>query len=178
MNSSIMKTEPNFLDKAIKNGLVDPEGLRTVLEFFKTGLSATQETVQDIKRNLRNTSEKVRELDEEAPLNPAEADDISKAVKAKGCEVLGGRKSRAYNLYEPTPGGKKAYTLRERVFKDIYLEIKRNYDMINPETGAQLSYKKLRRKYFKGAMNIIENYEPGISLLNDIEAENELDCDD
>lgn len=159
------------------NLLFDERGA-LVPDTLKNVIGEIANEVAGIKRSLRNTNEKVRELDEEAPLNPAEADDISKAVKAKGCEVLGGRKSNAYNKYEASPSGKKAYALRECVYKDIYYEIKRNFDLINQETGAQLSYKKLRRKYFNGALKIIEDYEPGIDLQNKIEAENELDCDD
>lgn len=155
------------------NTLFDEKGL-LVPDALKSVIGEIASEVTSIKKNLRNTDEKVRELDEEAPLNPAEADDISKAVKAKGCEVLGGRRSNAYNKFEAMPSGKKSYSLREMVYKDIYCEIKRNFGLINPETGSQLSYKKLRRKYFKGALNIIENYQPGIALSNDIEAENEL----
>jgi len=139
-------------------GALVPEALVKVI-------GGITDEVTIIRRSLKSTDEKVRILDEEAPLNPAEADDISKAVKAKGCQVLGGKNSPAY----------KKLDLRRMVFQDIYSEIKRNFGLINPETGSQLSYKKLRRKYFKGALNVIENYEPGISLQNDIETENDLE---
>ena len=141
-----------------------PAVLADLLNEFSSNISKLGDEVTNIRRNLKTTDEKVRVLDEEAPLNPAEADDISKAVKAKGCEVLGGKNSPAY----------KKIDLRKMVFQDIYSEIKRNFGLINPNTGAQLSYKKLRRKYFKGALNVIEKYEPGISLQNDIDTENDL----
>ncbi len=147
----------NSLSIIDERGALVPEALVKVIG------SITDE-VTTIRRSLKTTDEKVRVLDEEAPLNPAEADDISKAVKAKGCAALGGKKAPAYQKLD----------LRKLVFQDIYSEIKRNFGLINPETGAQLSYKKLRRKYFKGALNVIANYEPGISLQNDIDAENDL----
>ena len=147
----------NSLSLFDANGSLVPEAL-------VNAIGSITDEVMSIKRNLRDTNSKVRELDEESPLNPAEADDLSNAIKTKVVYVLGGKKSPAYKNKE----------LRSLVFQDAYAEVKRNFGLFNPDTGRQTSYKKLRRKYFKAALNIIEQYEPGISLQNDIEAENDL----
>lgn len=76
---------------------------------------------------------------------------------------MGGKKSNAYTNTD----------LRRKVYRDIYTEIKRNYDLIDAN-GRQKSYKKLKRKYLKGAMTIIDNYEPPILLANEIDEENDL----
>lgn len=77
---------------------------------------------------------------------------------------MGGKKSNAY----------KNTDLRKRVFMDIYGEVKRQYGLIS-ETGRQLSYKKLKRKYFKGALVVVDTYVAPVTLQNDIDAENELE---
>ena len=119
-----------------------------------------KEQDKEIYRNKRG----LRDIEEEYPLLPPEADDLSKEVQRKGVEVLGGKKSNAYN----------DHVLRQQVYRDIYSEIKRQYGLIDAH-GRQLSYKKLKRKYLKGAYLVVNEYEPPIALQNDIEAENELD---
>lgn len=84
-------------------------------------------------------------------------------MQRKGVEVMGGKKSNAY----------ANTNLRRKVYRDIYTEIKRNYGLIDAD-GRQKSYKKLKRKYLKGAMIIIDNYEPPILLANEIDDENDL----
>ena len=82
---------------------------------------------------------------------------------------MGGKKSPAYkNLKE----------LRKKICRDIYYEIKRQYDLID-EKGRQKSYKKLKRKHLNGAMMVVDEYVLPIEYQNQIEAENELgdiDC--
>lgn len=104
------------------------------------------------------------DIEEEYPLLPPESDDLSKAVRKKGVEVLGGKKSNAYNNQD----------LRKKVYRDIYGEIKRQYGLVD-ETGRQQSYKKLKRKYLKGAFAVVDAYIAPISLANEIDSENELD---
>lgn len=137
--------------------------------------------IDEISRRLSNLENKEKQKDkvlvqhgrelqdikEEYPLLPPEADDLSKAVKRKGVEILGGKKSRAYKNKE----------IRTKVYRDIYGEVKRQYGL-SDEQGRQQSYKKLKRKYFKGALLIVDGYEAPVALYNDIEAENELGDDD
>ena len=82
-------------------------------------------------------------------------------------EILGGKKANAY----------KDVDLRRKVYRDIYYEVKREYGLID-EKGCQLSYKKLKRKHFKGALAVIAEYIPPIGLQNEITSLNELDGDE
>lgn len=125
---------------------------------------AENEKAQD-KKIYQNEHDMIC-VKEEYPLLPPEADDLSTAVKRKGVEVMGGKKSKAYQDQD----------LRRKVYRDIYSEIKRQYDLID-EKGAQLSYKKLKRKYLKGAFIVVDNYVAPIALQNEIESLNELDED-
>ena len=120
--------------------------------------------IEALEKSTAKQGRTLRDIEEEYPLLPPEADDLSNAVKRKGVYILGGKKSNAY----------QNTTLRKRVYQDIYSEIKRQYGLID-ENGRQQSYKKLKRKYLKGAFSVVEDYEAPIALANEIEAENELD---
>ena len=122
--------------------------------------------IEPLEKSTAKQGRTLRDIEEEYPLLPPEADDLSNAVKRKGVYILGGKKSNAY----------QNTTLRKRVYQDIYSEIKRQYGLID-EKGRQQSYKKLKRKYLKGAFSVVEDYEAPIALANEIEAENELDED-
>lgn len=122
--------------------------------------------IEALEKSTAKQGRTLRDIEEEYPLLPPEADDLSAAVKRKGVYILGGKKSNAY----------QNTTLRKRVYQDIYSEIKRQYGLID-EKGRQQSYKKLKRKYLKGAFSVVEDYEAPIALANEIEAENELDED-
>ena len=106
----------------------------------------------------------LRDIEEEYPLLPPEADDLAKAVQRKGVDCMGGKKTPAYQNTD----------LRKRIYRDIYMEIKRQYGLID-EMGRQKSYKKLKRKYLTGALTVVEMYELPITLQNEVEAENEID---
>jgi hypothetical protein len=120
--------------------------------------------IKTLKINDKRKDRALKDIEEEYPLLPPEADDISKAVRKKGVEVMGGKKSGAYNNKD----------LRTRVYRDIYGEIKRQYGL-EDVSGRQLSYKKLKRKYFKGALGIVAEYVLPIALANEVEEENEID---
>lgn len=123
--------------------------------------------IKTIKEKTARNEKDLTKIEEEYPLLPPEADDLSNAVKRKGVEVLGGKRSNAY----------KNKDLRTRTYRDIYSEIKRQYGLVD-EVGRQLSYKKLRRKYLKGAFAVVDSYVAPISIQNDIDSENDLDLED
>lgn len=134
------------------------------VEYLLNEVGDVKTHVKTMREKLQRTDRTVRDIEEEYPLLPPEADDLSNAVKKKGVEIMGGKKSAAYANVE----------LRRRVFQDIYLEMKRQYGLIN-EKGRQLSYKKLKRKNLSGAFEVVNEYEAPVALANEIDAENELD---
>lgn len=132
-------------------------------EFLYSLIKSHAGKIENLEKSVATTKRGLMDIEEEYPLLPPESDDLSKAVRKKGVEVLGGKKSEAY----------KNTDLRKRVYRDIYGEIKRQYGLID-EAGRQKSYKKLKRKYLKGALMVVESYQAPISLLNEIDSENEL----
>ena len=133
-------------------------------EYLYSLINGNAEKINAISRKMAQHDRQLVNIEEEYPLLPPEADDLANAVKRKGVEILGGKKSNAY----------KNTDIRKRVYMDIYGEIKRQYGLIS-ETGRHLSYKKLKRKYLKGAFVVVDQYEAPLSLSNEIEAENELE---
>jgi len=123
--------------------------------------------IEALERSQSRTSRTVKDIEEEYPLLPPEADDLANAVKRRGAWVLGGKKSNAY----------KNVTLRRNVYRDIYGEMKRQYGLID-DMGRQKSYKKLKRKYLNGALAVVEEYELPISLQNQVDEENDIDFED
>ena len=136
---------------------------RSDYTFLLKKIEANAKKIEAVELKASKHGKQLRDIEEEYPLLPPEADDLAKAVQRKGVEVMGGKKSNAYTNID----------LRRKVYRDIYTEIKRNYDLIDAN-GRQKSYKKLKRKYLKGAMTIIDNYEPPILLANEIDEENDL----
>lgn len=120
--------------------------------------------ITDIRKVISGHGQDIREIQEEYPLDPCMADDIQKEVKRKGVEVMGGKKSGAY----------KDKSIRTRVYQDIYTELKRQYGLVD-ENGSQQSYKRLKKKFFQGALNCIAGYELPIALANDVVAANEAE---
>lgn len=118
--------------------------------------------IEALESREAKTSRTVRDIEEEYPLLPPEADDLSVAVRRKGVELMGGKKSPAYKNTE----------LRTKVFRDIYYEVKRQYGLID-EKGVQLSYKKLKRKFYRGALEAVSEYTLPIGLQNEVDGENE-----
>lgn len=94
-----------------------------------------EQVVNDIKDEVYNIKNNM-------PLYGCEIDEICGHVKRKAVKVLGGKQSEAYH----------DRSIRERVFRDIYAQIKREY-------GLVFSYKNIKRKYIADVHDFIDCYE-------------------
>lgn len=148
--------------RASRNELTASD-INAIVIAIATNEQAQDSEIKTLKINDKRKDRALKDIEEEYPLLPPEADDISRAVRKKGVEVMGGKKSGAY----------KNKDIRTKVYRDIYGEIKRQYGL-EDESGRQLSYKKLKRKFFKGAMDVIDSYVLPIALSNEVEEENEI----
>lgn len=137
------------------------------LAYIVNKLDAQDDVNKEVKRRLDGIGRFKRDVEEEYPLLPPEADELAKEVKKKGVSVLGGKDSNAY----------RDKGLRQSIYRDIYYEIKREYGLID-EKGCQSSYKKLKRKHLKGAFAVIADYVPPIGYQNEITSLNELEDED
>lgn len=157
----------NELIAKLENNQITTAEMGQALLYIVNKLDAQDAFNKETKRKLDGIGRFKRDVEEEYPLLPPEADELSREVKRKGVEVLGGRKSNAY----------ADKTVRTSVYRDIYYEVKRAYGLID-EKGSQLSYKKLKRKHLKGALAVVAEYVPPIGIQNEITALNELDDDE
>ena len=126
-------------------------------------LDSLNSKIEKHDRAYAKHDRKFTEIEEEYPLLPTEADDLSMAVKRKGVEAMGGKKAPAY----------QDAVLRKKVFRDIYHEIKRQYGLID-EKGRELSYKKLKRKYLGEALTLTAFYILPVSLKNEVTELNDI----
>ena len=133
-------------------------------EYLYSLINGNAEKILSLERKAVKHDRQFRDIEEEYPLLPPEADDLAKAVQRKGVFCMGGKSRPAYRNTD----------LRKKIYRDIYTEIKRQYGLID-DMGRQKSYKKLKRKYLTGALTVVEMYELPIALQNEVETENELD---
>ncbi len=108
----------------------------------------------ELNERVDRVEEDVSSLKNDTPLYGCEIEEVSKHIKRKAVEVLGGYRSEAYN----------DHSIRGKVFSDIYNQIKREY-------GCVSSYKSIKRKYIDEVHGFIDKYTPPTAL-----AENIRDC--
>lgn len=118
----------------------------TTLEQLKLHYLALDEQ----NRELKQVKADVTDLKNNMPLFNIECKDLQQAVRAKGCEVLGGYGSKAY----------KSNSIRQKVYTDIQHQLKREFGVSR--------YEAIKRQYLATAHMIVENYEPPTYLINEI----------
>lgn len=114
-----------------------------------------------VDRRITETQEKVeqnakefKDFRDNAPLFNIECEEITKAVRKKAVQHLGGYKSPAYN----------DKSLRSRVFRDIHRQVKREYDLD--------SYKAIKRKNLDEALEIIDSHRLPKAIIEEIDMHN------
>ena len=118
----------------------------TTLEQLKLHYLALDEQ----NKELKQVKADVTDLKNNMPLFNIECKDLQQAVRAKGCEVLGGYGSKAY----------KSNSIRQKVYIDIQHQLKREFGVSR--------YEAIKRQYLATAHMIVENYEPPTYLVNEI----------
>ena len=88
------------------------------------------------------------------PILGIEETKISRAVRKKGVECLGGKQAPAYN----------DRSLRSRLYSDLHRQLRREFDVT--------SYKAIRRSQAGTAIDIIQRYTPPLVLAETIETVN------
>ena len=122
----------------------------TTLEQLKLHYLALDEQ----NKELKQVKADVTDLKNNMPLFNIECKDLQQAVRAKGCEVLGGYGSKAY----------KSNSIRQKVYIDIQHQLKREFGVSR--------YEAIKRQYLATAHMIVENYTAPTYLVNEIYNEN------
>lgn len=112
------------------------------------------EAIKQVDSKVNSLEERFNDFEQNLPLLPEDADDVSKEVKKRVVEVLGGKESNAYH----------DKSLSQKVFMDAYRNLKGNFDVS--------SYKAIKRIRKETAVRIAREYRPPLYLAEQIEAEN------
>lgn len=112
------------------------------------------EAIKQVDSKVNNLEERFNDFEQSLPLLPEDADDVSKEVKKRVVEVLGGKESNAYH----------DKSLSQKVFMDAYRNLKSNFDVS--------SYKAIKRNRKGAAVQIAREYKPPLYLAEQIQAEN------
>lgn len=108
------------------------------------------QAVLEVHEEVRAVNEDLQQFKQDMPILGIEEDNITNAVKKRGVKCLGGKSSSAY----------KDHSLRQRLYQDIYRELKRQFGI-----GT---YKAIKRNQCDLAIQIIEGYEPPLILAEQI----------
>lgn len=113
-------------------------------------LQLTQQAVLEVKEQVDSVSKDLQDFKNDMPLLAVECEKITRAVKAKGVEVLGGRHSEAY----------RNNSLRSKVYRDIHSEVRRQF-------GVN-TYKALKRNVCDKVIAWIEDYQLPLVLKEEV----------
>lgn len=97
--------------------------------------------IQQVENKVESVNQDLQDFKMDMPILGIEIDKITSTVKKKGVSCLGGKESNAY----------KDKSLREKVYHDIYRELKRQF-------GVN-TYKAIKRNQCDLAVEVIERYE-------------------
>lgn len=132
-----------------------PLSLQQQIQTIAKGTDELYQRVDAVKEEVNTVKAEVESIKSDLPLLPIEADEIVKAVKKKGVEVLGTKQSPAY----------KDRGLRQKVYNDIYANLKHNF-------GGIKSYKAIRRRDAEKAVQVVNGYRPPLFLEEQIDQAN------
>ena len=116
-----------------------------------TQLRLTQQAILEVDEKIAAVDEDLQNFKKDMPILGVEESRITIAVKKKGVECLGGKKSEAY----------KDRSLRGKVYSDIYGQLKREF-------GVD-TYKAIQRRNCDRAVSMINEYQLPIVLKEEID---------
>lgn len=135
--------------------------LRKTGQYQMPNLSKEMQAIVLLDTRTVAMEKRMDKLEFDIPLYGSEADELSNHVKRKGVEILGGKKSEAY----------QDTNIRSRVYRDIYDQIKREFGIYSDD-GKPKSYKALKRKYIYEAHELVDCYEAPLYLQETINEAN------
>lgn len=161
------QNNPELAENLLKYQLKAKDVLAEAFLLKKKKMSALEllelhgQAILEVNEKVENVEQRVDRLEYDVPLYAAEADELCQAVKKKGTQLLGGKKSNAY----------KNSKLRDSVYRNIYNAIKYQFDL-RDSSGKYKSYKALQRKHFSKSMDLVKEYELPVFLQEKVENEN------
>jgi prophage antirepressor-like protein len=120
-----------------------PKSPLELLELHYAAIKQVNDKVDKVEKDLAD-------FKLEMPLLGVEENQITRAVRKKGMQLLGGESSNSY----------RDHSLRSKVYQDIYRELKHQFGVS--------TYKAIRRSQCELALQFINEYEPPFILAEQI----------
>jgi prophage antirepressor-like protein len=121
-----------------------PQTTAGQIQLLAKGHMELEQKVDDVNKDLQD-------FKQDMPLLAVECEKITRAVRVKGTDILGGKTSNAYS----------DNSIRSKVYQDIHNEVKRQF-------GVN-TYKAIKRSQCDKAIEIINNYTLPMALANEVE---------
>lgn len=131
-----------------------PQTVPQQIQLLAQGYVELEKKVDGVASNVETMKTDIQTMKDDMPMFPAELEQITKAVRKKGVEVMGGGDSPAYH----------DRGLCATVYRDIYSEIHRNF-------GVD-SYKLIRRSECGLVISIVDNYRLPMILADRVMSKN------
>lgn len=120
-----------------------PNSPMDVLKVMFSALEEQKQDIVDVKQDFQN-------FKEEMPIFTSQRKEISKRVRALGVDLLGGKRSTAY----------QDKSLRNRLYSDIYGQIHREFGVGSCDD--------IKRRDYSAVFSVIQSYSVPLHLANDI----------
>ncbi|WP_418929221.1 Rha family transcriptional regulator [Clostridium fessum] len=121
------------------------------------GISPELAAVIAVDKRVTGMNARLDHIENDMPLFGAESDELSAHIRRRGTELLGGKKTEAY----------QDSTIRQRVYRDIYNQLRREFGIYDDE-GRMKSYKALKRKDLADAHEFVDCYTLPAYLVEQI----------
>lgn len=121
------------------------------------GISPELAAVIAVDKRVTGMNARLDHIENDMPLFGAESDELSAHIRHRGTELLGGKKTEAY----------LDSTIRQRVYRDIYNQLRREFGIYDDE-GRMKSYKALKRKDLADAHEFVDCYTLPAYLVEQI----------
>lgn len=163
-NGLVLLTESGYLMlvKSLTDDLAWNVQRELVNSYFnKKKVMSTAEQIQilaqgniELNNRVDNIEKELEDFKQDMPLLGVETEKITNAIKKKGVEVLGGKRSNAYG----------DHSLRSRLYQDMHKDLRRQFGVS--------TYRAIKRNQCERAIGIIMQYNPPMYLQEQIDGAN------
>lgn len=116
------------------------------IQLLAQGNVELSKRIDTVQTKTETLEERFNRFEQDLPLLPSEADSLSRTVKKRVMEILGGKDSNAYH----------DKSISQTAFVDAYRNLKYNF-------GVN-TYKAIKRCQIDTAMRIAKEYKPPVCL--------------
>ena len=121
------------------------------------GMSPELKAALIVDKRVTKVEHRIDHIENDMPLFGAESDELSAHIRRRGAELLGGKKTEAY----------LDSTIRQRVYRDIYNQLRREFGIYDDECRIKI-YKALKRKDLEDAHELVDCYKHPAYLVEQI----------